>query len=154
MLLMGTGLFFFILFFDIILCLSVYSCSLMIRFCSLFFEIFVSTTSPILSNLNLDSICFLELKITGKYFFTLRITLKTEDISYRVYDTNYFYLKFWFFDGLNFSNHDIQIMTQDRNKNKMRVDLNNGYFFNIVFDKMGEVCETNISKKRGAKLNP
>lgn len=107
-----------------------------------------------LSNLNLDSICFLELKITGKYFFTLRITLKTEDISYRVYDTNYFYLKFWVFNGINFSNHDIQIMTQDRNKNKMRVDLNNGYFFNIVFDKMGEVCETNISKKRGAKLNP
>lgn len=107
-----------------------------------------------LSNLNLDSICFLELKITGKYFFTLRITLKAEDISYRVYDTNYFYLKFWVFDGINFSNHDIQIRTQDRNKNKMRVDLNNGYFFNIVFDKMGEVVETNISKKRGAKQNP
>jgi len=107
-----------------------------------------------LSNLNLDSICFLELKITGKYFSTLRITLKAEDISYRVYDTNYFYLKFWVFDGINFSNHDIQIRTQDRNKNKMRVDLNNGYFFNIVFDKMGEVVETNISKKRGAKQNP
>ena len=106
-----------------------------------------------LSNLNSDSICFLELKITGKYFFTLRITLKTEAVSYRVYDTNYFYLKLWVFDGIDFSNHDIQIRTQDRSKKKMRVDLNSNYYFNIVFDKMGEVVETNISKKRGAKLN-
>jgi hypothetical protein len=35
----------------------------------------------------------------------------------------------------------------------MRVDLNSNYYFNIMFDKMGEVVETNISKKRGAKLN-
>jgi hypothetical protein len=62
-------------------------------------------------------------------------------------------LKLLVFDGIDFSNHDIQIRTQDRSKKKMRVDLNSNYYFNIMFDKMGEVVETNISKKRGAKLN-
>jgi hypothetical protein len=107
----------------------------------------------VLSNLNSESICFLELKLTGKYFFTLRITLKTESVSYRVYDSNYFYLKLWVFDGVDFSNREVQIRTEDRNKKKMRVDLDNGYYFNIKFDTMGEVIETNISKKRGAKQN-
>lgn len=105
----------------------------------------------ILSNSSSDSLCFMELKLTGKYFFSLKLFLKTETLSYRVYDTNYFYLRLWVFDGLNFSNHEVQIKTADRSKKNMKVDLDQKYLLTISFDELGEITETNISKKRGAK---
>lgn len=105
----------------------------------------------ILSNSNSDSLCFIELKITGKYFFSLRIISKNDPISYRIYETNYFYLKLWFFDGSNFTNHEVQILTPDRSKKKMKTDLNGAHTLNINFDDLGEIVDTNISKKRGAK---
>ncbi len=107
----------------------------------------------LISNSSSDTDCFIELKITGKYYFTVKISLKSENISYQIYESNYFYLKMWIFDGSDFSNHEIQIRTPDRNKKRMRVDLNDHYVLNIIFDEMGEITETNISKKRGAKLN-
>ena len=105
----------------------------------------------ILSNFNSDNICFIELKITGKYFFFLRIIPRDEHISYRIYDSNYFYLKLWLFDGSEFTNHEVRILTKDREKKKMKSDLNNVYSLNISFDELGEIMKTNISKKRGAK---
>ena len=105
----------------------------------------------ILSNSSSNTLCFIEMKMTGKYFFSIRIFLKEDSLNYRIYDTNYFYLKLWVFDGVEFSNHEIQILTADRSKKKMRVSLGENYYLSILFDELGEIKETNISKKRGAK---
>lgn len=102
---------------------------------------------------NSDSFCFIELKITGKYFFSLRIIPKSEPFSYRIYGENYFYLKLWLFDGSDFSNHSIQILTKNREKKKMKSNLDEAHSLNVIFDELGEIVETNISKKRGAKQN-
>ncbi len=107
----------------------------------------------ILSNSSSDTLCFIELRMTGKYFFSLKIFLKTDQLSYRIYDSSYFYQKLWVFDGVDFSNHEVQILTSDRSKKKLKANLAERYYLSISFDELGEITETNISKKRGAKSN-
>jgi len=105
----------------------------------------------LLSSGNGNNWFFFEFHFKGKYLFNLKITPRTTDLSYSIYESKYHNVKFWMCDALNLEHHDIPLRNVDRDKNKTKISLNEKYNLTIHFDLIGDIERINISKKIGRK---
>lgn len=96
--------------------------------------------------------CFLEFDFKGKHIFDLKITVMSDNLSYSIYDKNYFKVEFWVCDDLILESYDIQLRSYNRDKNKLVVEVDPKYRVTLIFDEVGEIDNINISKKKGRKI--
>ena len=102
----------------------------------------------ILSSPHDNNWVFVELYLKGKHIFECRIFYRFGPIDYSLYENKYFNIKFWIFDGISFSKHEMPLINVSRNRRGIRRDLDGNYTAYIKFDRVGEVESIKISKKR------
>ena len=100
-----------------------------------------------------DNWIFIELYLKGKHIFECKISPKHGTLDYSLYESKYFNIKFWIFDGEYFSKYDVPLINITRNKRGIRREIDGKYVASIKFDPVGEVELIKISKNKGAKTD-
>jgi hypothetical protein len=108
----------------------------------------VNFGNNILSSAHNDNWIFLEFYLKGKHIFECKISSKLGSIDYSLYDSKYFNIKFWVFDGESFNKYEIPLININRNKRGITRSLDEKYSASIKFDQIGEVESIKVTKKR------
>ena len=112
----------------------------------------VNVGENLVSSGNKEKWCFLEFNFKGKHIFDLKVTVMDDQLSYSIFDKNYYRVDVWICDDLNIDVYNIQLRTANRDKDRLIVDIDPRYKATLEFDGVGEIEKINISKKRGGKL--
>lgn len=94
---------------------------------------------------------FIEFYFKSKHLFEAKMRAKNKKLEYSIFDKKYYHLRFWLFDNFNISVHDFPIKNLNRNKQKIKEDLDEKYSITLNLGPIGEVEKINISRKRGKK---
>ena len=111
----------------------------------------VNVGEYVISSAKKDKWCFLEFDFKGKHIFDLKITIMNDNLSYSIFDKNYYKADVWLCEDLNMEVFNIQLRTTNRDKDRLVVDIDSRYKATLKFDDIGEIDKINISKKRGGK---
>lgn len=94
---------------------------------------------------------FIEFYFKSKHLFEAKMRAKNKKLEYSVFDKKYYHLKFWLFDNFNISVYDFPVKNLNRDKQKIKEDLDEKYSITLNLGPIGEVEKINISRKRGKK---
>ncbi len=108
----------------------------------------VNFGNNILSSPHDDNWIFIEFHFKGKHIFECKMSSKLGSLEYSLYDSKYFNIKFWVFDGESFSKYEIPLININRNRRGIKRSLDEKYSASISFDPVGEVESIKVTKKR------